>query len=632
MKSLRLLSTALALLQLFATAAPALAVPAAPQHRTMHLSADSIAFYYDRFLVEADGNVRVTSGDGLTITGSTLTWDLKNNRFMIAGDVKVQSPTGTQEGAALADFLDFNRVYFVPVTSEPDRWTFEDGDYATPIKGREMPGDTFAFPDLSHNLPYLYAKSAVVGERDYVRFQNVTTTLGRAKSLPLPTYYITYSADPNLAQNSLSGANWDGTWQFAGNRNSISAIHLRYDQINHGFVAFEQHLASKKAYAVFSINPLTRSSKFFNLVTDYRFGDRTELHTFTDLHTVQSGFKLPEQAQHVSSVRLTQAFDTFSSSLTYSTVNYCLLGITPVRTIPGRDPVYQACGSGSSTVGQPLSASHPQQWSLDFSSIDFPKRATAPLKARLRAGIGYLHNPCAHDDPATLRCDLGGLQLLGPQGHQTVYTSIYTKYVGGTVYAPSIKLNPNDNPRKVYYLNASLDAQRQWYSVPHHIDQIDGIASVSRVFNTALAAYASYEIRQTNDRYNSAADRALVYPPNVPYVDPNFASFSAFAGSSTFRTYSLGASFTPNPDFAFNVLARKHVDFPIPVPGLFSPPPYDVLGQFVSNYYLGQPPYDVTGEVRVRVLHHYYLDVSRTYYFNYGNLRWSPSFVIQVSQ
>lgn len=626
MRTMRLLSTALALTAALATAAPALAVPANPQQRTMRLSADSIAFYYDRFLVEADGDVRVTSGDGLTITGSTLTWDLKNNRFMIAGGVKVVSPSGEQEGAALADFLDFDRVYFVPITSEPDRWTFENGDYAHPIKGREMPGDTFAFPDLSHDIPYLYAKSAVVGEHDYVRFQSVTTTIGRMRSMPLPTYYVDYSSDPKLAQNSLSGANFDGTWQFAGDRNFISAIHLRYDQDNKAFLAFEQHLASKKAYAVFSVNPFTRASKFFNLVTDYRFGDTTELHTFSELHTVQNGFTQPEQAQHVTSARLTQAFRQFSASLTWQTVNYCLLGTGDQRDANGVVTVYQACGRGGSLVGEPLSVSHPQQWNLDLSSFDVPRRYS-PVKVRFRAGLGYIHDGCTNFDPTLGHC-VNSLQVL----NGAVYTTIGTKYVGATAFMPSFKIGVRNNPTKTYYLNASLDAQRLWYTVPHHVDEIDGLASISRVFDDKLSSYLSYEVRQTSDRYNTAADRAVTYPTNIVYQDPNYASFAAFVGSSTMRTLSFGTNYSPTPDLHFSILARQHRDFPIPVPGLFQPPPLNVLGQYVSPYFLGEPPYDLTGEARFRILKHYYLDISRTYYFNYGTLKWSPSFVIQVSQ
>ena len=36
------------------------------------------------------------------------------------------------------------------------------------------------------------------------------------------------------------------------------------------------------------------------------------------------------------------------------------------------------------------------------------------------------------------------------------------------------------------------------------------------------------------------------------------------------------------------------------------------------------PPYSITGEVRTRVAPHIFVDLQRTYYFNFGTLRWSP--------
>jgi hypothetical protein len=609
MNLLRHFSTRLALIAatLVALAAPVHASTAA----TIRLTADRIAFYYDRFLVEADGNVRISTDDGLTITGQTLTMDLKANRFMVAGGVQLSAPSGSQNGAAAADFLDFNRVYFIPITSEPDRWTFLEGDYAHPAKGREMPGDTFAFPDVSQNLPYLYAKSAVIGTRNFVRFQSVTLMVGRIKAAPAPSYYINFSADQHLAENSLSGATYDATWQIAGNANSISAIHFRYDPTNKTYASFEQHIASKNAYAVFSLNPGTQPSKLYNLVTDYEPTPRFEIHSFTQFHTLQNGFTTPAQAQHVTNIQVTAALKNASLQLAYQTVNYCLLAIHGIDDF---------CGSGPSVVGLPLSHSHPQTWTLGLSSFDFPKGATAPIKLRYRAGIGFIH-------------DAEPLQTLGGAPYQT----IWNHYVGLTAYASSLKFGNREDSRKTYFLNLSLDGQRQWYSVPHHIDTIDGIGSLSRVFNRSFAAYTSYEVRQIADYYNEGQLNA--YPSPVcgindtsPFCNSGGRSYSAFHGLATLRTLSVGMAYTPNPDFAFTLLARKHKDFPVPVPGLFPTPPLNVLGEYISPYFLGQAPYDVTGDVRVRVLHHYYLDVQRTYYFNFGTLRWSPIFVIQVTQ
>ncbi|HEV7179763.1 MAG TPA: hypothetical protein VGN11_07825, partial [Candidatus Baltobacteraceae bacterium] len=80
----------------------------------LHLTADHIAFYYDRFLVEADGNVRVQTSDGFSASGDAFSMDLKLNRFLVAGHVTLRYGNEQASGAAISDFLDFNRIYFVP--------------------------------------------------------------------------------------------------------------------------------------------------------------------------------------------------------------------------------------------------------------------------------------------------------------------------------------------------------------------------------------------------------------------------------------------------------------------------------------------------------------------------------------
>jgi len=112
----------------------------------IRLRADHITFYYDQYQIEADGHVRVDAGDGATITGDAFSMDLKLNRFLIASHVHFSSPAGKLDGAAIADFLDFKRLYFVPVVAKPDRWTYENGDFAHPLRGRQCRATSFIFP------------------------------------------------------------------------------------------------------------------------------------------------------------------------------------------------------------------------------------------------------------------------------------------------------------------------------------------------------------------------------------------------------------------------------------------------------------------------------------------------------
>ena len=131
---------------LFASAsAAALALPPA----SLDVTAKGVDFYFNRFIVTADGNVRVRLSDGTVISGQTFSMDLKLNRYLVAGDVHVDGPTIHEAGAAFAGYPDLDRSYFLPVGDTPSRETFFGVDWAHPTTTREQPGDAFYFPDLT---------------------------------------------------------------------------------------------------------------------------------------------------------------------------------------------------------------------------------------------------------------------------------------------------------------------------------------------------------------------------------------------------------------------------------------------------------------------------------------------------
>lgn len=578
----------------------------------VRLHADHITFYYDRRLIEADGNVRVTTADGLTITGETFSMDLNLDRFLVAGAVHLTSPTGTQDGAAAADYFDFKRVYFVPITTEPDRWTFINGDYAHPVKGLQMPGDPFEFPDLSNTRPYLTATSATIGVGSYARFGGVALNVFGAYT-PLGTYYVSFTRNPYLAQNSLAGANYDATWNAIGNANSISSVHFRYDTVNKAYVSFEQHFASSNAYAVFSVNPATKESKYWDLNAGWQLpSQRLQLKDFTQLHTFQSGLTQPLEAQHVSNLSLAQVLGTPGSrkdgtlSLSYQLVNYCLLQAGYASGDPN-----EVCGAPNHRA----ILQNMQTWQLAVASNNYWFTPYVPLTVSGTAGYGLFHGTAP-------------LQTFGGAS----YSSIWNHFVGGTLMLNTVRIgDPNGSPYKRYTLNASLKALRTWYSVPHHVDSIAGVGSVSREFTPAINAALTYSVVQTNDIYNAGQQAA--YPSYTPTIGgAPVPSYAAFAGKATQRTLSLQFNYEPSPDFNFSIIAQHHRDFPVPVPGLFTQPPTDVLGQYEYTNYLGAPPYDITGNVYFRISRNFTLDIARTYFFNFGTQKWSPAFLIQVGQ
>ena len=220
----------------------------------MYLNATRLDFYYNRFLIEGDGNVRIRTSDGFTVTGDSFSMDLKLNRFMVAGHVTLHDATGTVNGAAIADFFDFRRIYFVPVTSEPYRCTFLDGDLAHPVKGREMPGDAFCFGDVIDH-------PSIPGIGQYrnrhMRFINAHTYLNAG--IPLGTYVVNFP-QINCAEYAPS--------ERRPNLNMVEArtpllppFALRSDL---WCVPRSSSIFGEHEYAILSVNPATRAEKWWN--------------------------------------------------------------------------------------------------------------------------------------------------------------------------------------------------------------------------------------------------------------------------------------------------------------------------------------------------------------------------------
>ena len=557
----------------------------APNPVILRLRAKRVAFYYDRYLVEADGGVRIQAGNGMTLSGDAFSMDLRLNRFLIAGHVRLHSATGDIEGAAIADFLDFDRIYFVPVIGKPDRWTYEHGDFGKPLKGREMPGDTFYFPDLGVTHPTLVAKNAVIRSKTFVRFGGVTANLLNA-GIPLQTYYVYFGTGQDLAQNSLSGANFDGTWNLFGNANSITSLHARYDQFNRAYLGFEQHFAGNDPheYAVFSVSPFTKDDRYWNLVTGEHIGSKFQIDTFSQLYTDS---RPDARASALTTyVTLTQAFaHSYVQSFTNFT-NYDLIGDEAPNVSPN----------------------HPVQSSLSWYSTNNRVYKT-PFYEQTRVGWQYNH-------------DAYGLQDYG----NTLYTSIWAPYVGVTLSMPNVKIGDRDKPYGMYYLNASTDSMRQWFNVPHRVNTQNTTISLSRQFSHVFNAYLAYNEQNTSDLYLTGGYAAPILPPGYP--NP----LADFTGASSLRITSLGMTYSASPNLVASLTTAHHQDFPGPYPDYYPVSPLNPLGQYTYNNYLGQPPWAMTGEVRARLLPHLVLDVQRTYFFHYGTQIWSPSFVVQFSQ
>ena len=614
-------------------AVPAPAVtPTPPPPRTLiYLNAKRIDFYYDRFLVEADGNVRVRTSDGFYVTGDAFSMDLKLNRFLVAGHVTLHDSTGQVSGAAISDFLDFARIYFVPVTSEPDRWTFLNGDLAHPAKGRVMPDDAFYFPNVG-GTPSITAGGAVIGTKTYIRFINSHTYLAGTE-IPLGSDVVNFSSNQFFAQNTLSGATVDLTWNVAGNSNSLTAVHLRYDPTYHTYLSVEQHLVGEHEYAIFSVNPATRAEKWWNMMLYEKLGSRFQISSFTQYYSQQNWLQEPSAAQQTTYLSATYAFPHSYLQATSQLTNYNVLGVGSLEH--------------HSIAGN---LSHPSQVQLTWTSFQ-NKIGDLPLYLQTYEGYGF-----NHDSVGALQYLQGyphlpggteapiptpGLQSYGapcPDQHGVkhppvyfcpVYTTIYNTVFGFNFFTPALKLNNPPSPYEVYYFNASYNKQYQWNSLPHWISNTSENFSISRQFTRALHTYVGYQIQNIGDYYINGG--YLPCQPVGTFYCP--LSFTSFRGVTTLHTTSFGLSFVPTPEFNFSTLVRHHSDYPIPVPGVFGLPPNNILGQPLYAWFLGQPPYDASFDVRLKILPHALLDVSKTLYW-YGNPYrtqfWQPSTVVQV--
>lgn len=570
-------------------AAPLFAPAIAQAAEHLSLSADSVRFYGDRFLLEADGNVSIVLDHKYQLSGHTFSMDLRLNRFVIAGDVHLRGPDVNLNGAGFADFFDSQRVYFIPLLDQPDRWTFEANDFSHPFKGRQMPGDPFFLPDISNARITVRSDHAEIEPLTYVRFSHAQV-LSAGVMLPLPSYVINFSNNPDFRQNSLAGAIMDAPYDFFGNTHLLSTVHLRYDQTNNAYISYEQHYTARGGYLVASLNPITKPIKQYNVIGLGRIGHKDQAYGFFQAITYQPGlFSSPAQLSAFGNIQLThvlrQSYLQLSLNQNYDTL------LSQPSTF---DPAHGYYNLDFSHVWIPM---HPFYGVLTWQGFDHPIRHS-PLTFRLRSAFIWAHdNTYAGYSP--------GLTTLDGQ----VFNSISNQTLDALIYSKPIKLHENT------YVNFSFEKSRQWFSLPHYIDSTVSNMSLSKTYGSKIAAYLGYTINNIGDYYGKR--QSQIYPPVASYVSPvtgqSYTGFAAFRGFATYRTLYGSLVLAPTPDFTLNLLLRHNADFPEPIPGV-----------------LGNPPNQLTGDVRFRISPHATADISRTFNFNYPGQAWSPTFTIQV--
>jgi hypothetical protein len=578
---------------LFASAA---SVASATPPTSLDVTAKRVDFFSNRFIVTADGGVKVRLSDGTVVSGQTFTMDLKLNRYLVAGDVHLDGPTIHDVGAAFAGYPDLDRSYFLPASGTPSRETFTGVDWAHPDSAREQPGDAYHFPDLTGERPYIIADGARIVPKTNVLF-DLARVYTAGVYLPSPRYVVTFSANSHYFENAFAGARLDVGVPFNGSEHSLTALHVRNDEINGTYLAFDQHFVWDQNWLVLGIDPLTQEQRQYNLIGYRRWTPKFETRLFTQVSAAQAGIiNRASNAAGFGQLQLSGGFR--ASNLTYTQNNYYqyLLGL-PRGITDLNVPLIDY---------DPRWKEHPMDASLAFTGGQSPlTRGQTQLFVRPRFGLGLAHDVYGY----------GGYPNVQP-GPPT----LYYHYVGASFYTPPVNLPAGLS------LTALYDRQKTFYSVPHQVDNGDLRFTVAGAReHQHLRYFVAYEIKTIDDYWG--AQQLAAYPAGTAGCGPGgapgdvctteFGSFSgqnAFRGLATSRGYTSSLIYTPTPFFEFNVRLARFYDTPAPVPGLY-----------------GQPPWQLVGDLRVRVSRQILLNLSRAYYFNFANERWTPQFGIQFS-
>jgi hypothetical protein len=562
------------------------AVAAAPTS-SIELKADVVDYYSNRFVLTADGHVHARLTDGTVITGDAFSVDLKLNRYLIAGHVHVAGRNINLDAAAIAGYPDLDRTYVVTTGLHPDRWTFFDQDYTNDHAGRQQPGDAFYFPDLSNAKPYIITNSATLFLKNNVEFPVGSRIYLAGVYVPTPGYVINYSANSNFYQNAYSGAIFNIGVPYHGAADAISEFDIRGDEYRGVYLSFEQHFVHNLDYAVFSVNPLTQNQRQWNAILYKRISPDVEARLFYQLSTLSVFLGQPQQASSYANLLVNWRLGRYAMSVDADQYNNDLLG-------NAQDAV---AADGLNQAGHPFDAQVTIQSFED--EFRFFRHIGVPVKFQYRAGFGQIHD------------GLGIQTITGETFGGVQYNTQYQKFLGATVYTSPVRI------ARQLTLSAKYDEQQQWFSLPHHV--------VNETFNTTLAYtplrvslpafFLSYNVTNVGDFYG--AQQRLAYPAfentvTTPYG--TYTGLAAFDGFATSRYYTGAMVFSPTPYFSFNLTIQRFFTTPAPVPGLG-----------------GQPPWQMTPDVRIRISHNILVDVNNTYYFNFGGLKWAPTTNVQVS-
>lgn len=483
-------------------------------HARVVVAADAVRYFSDDELVTGNGDVRVTLPDGATATGDLFAMDLRAHRLLVAGHVLFRTPAGDFAGAAISEYLQFDRTYFLPLVPTADRWTFFGSDYAKPARGRDMPGDVFDIPDVRGKRPYVSGTRAIIDAGTYVLVEPATTAILMGPDTPpLPAYADNFSSNPAFGENALPGATFDAPYPFYGSAHTLDALHIRYDQMlaDPYFLAFEHHsVGDDGAYAVFSLNPMTQPLKQWTLEGYDPMGSRQALTLNAQLFTDQDGFSQPVTSNGFADVRF-------------------------VRAIRESSVLLDATQSYDSLIPDAAAPDHPFVAGVQWSGYQQPIGRTG-FTYGLDSGASWLRD------------------LYGTAG--TRDADVSTTFAGITVATPTVA-GPFASS-----LYGTAAEQRTWLDVPNAVTTqtfvvTDGKQIARDVYAVASDSFGSVRTQDPLLVYASPNGATGLTPsPLSPNGLPVFQT-DTVDPRAVDRSYALTFSWQPDPQFQFGTSTSR---------------------------------------------------------------------------
>jgi len=161
-------------------------------------------------------------------------------------------------------------------------------------------------------------------------------------------------------------------------------------------------------------------------------------------------------------------------------------------------------------------------------------------------------------------------------------------------------------------LSSSLDMTTTLYDFPREAGSSTFTTFLAKKVSPAIGLLGSVQFFQDYNRYRDL--QSFFYPPETVVLPDGstYYGFAAYTGASTYRTYSLTTTYAPGPNLNVEVSLMHHRDFP----------QYDGYGN---------PPYSLGFDVRVRTRGGPAIELGRSYLFDWGGQRFSPTYTLSVA-